>query len=86
VAGDRRGAGATTLIERRIAPTLPKGRNGATTMHGPLAFLLFWLVALAVGTALVLAVLGGGIAWLAIVAVSALALLPAVMRRGRRRD
>jgi membrane protein implicated in regulation of membrane protease activity len=55
-------------------------------MHGPLAFLLFWLVALAVGTALVLAVLGGGIGWLAVVAVSALALLPVVLRRRRRRD
>jgi hypothetical protein len=55
-------------------------------VHGLLAYVLFWLVALAVGTALVLAVLGGGIGWLAIVAISALALLPVVLRRGQPRD
>ena len=87
MAGDRRGAGASALIAPRIAPARrPQIRKRAPTLHGLLAFVLFWLVALAVGTALVLAVLGGGIGWLAIVAVSAIALLPVVLRRAPPRD
>ncbi len=53
-------------------------------MQGPLAFVVFWVVALAVGVAFVLLlVFGGGLAWL-LLAVPGLALgLLFVFTRGR---
>jgi len=54
-------------------------------MQGPLAFALFWLVALAVGCALVLLLLGGGFAWLALVGATGAVVLLMAMARDRRK-
>lgn len=55
-------------------------------MQGPLGFLLFWVVALSAGCALVLLALGGSFGWLVLVALPALGLLlVAVAGRRRRR-
>lgn len=43
-------------------------------MPGPLAFVVFWVVALAVGVGFVLLVVGGGFAWLLLLALPAAAL------------
>jgi hypothetical protein len=57
-----------------------------TPMQGPLGFLLFWVVALSAGCALVLLALGGSFGWLVLVALPALGLLlVAVAGRRRRR-
>jgi hypothetical protein len=52
--------------------------------RGAAAFLLFWLVALAVGVALAMLVVGGGFGWLALVALPAIALLIFAIARARR--
>jgi hypothetical protein len=51
--------------------------------RGAAAFLLFWLVALAVGTTAVIVVVGGGFGWLALVALPAVALLLITIARSR---
>jgi hypothetical protein len=51
--------------------------------RGAATFLLFWLVALAVGTALVMVVVGGSFGRLLIVAAPGLVLLLLVSFRGR---
>jgi hypothetical protein len=56
-------------------------------LKGLLAFALFWIIALAFGTMLVLLVLGGGAGWLLLAAVPAVVLLwiGTGSRRGHRR-
>jgi hypothetical protein len=52
--------------------------------RGPAAFLLFWVVALGVGSTFVLAVVGGGFGWLALLALPAFVLLLIMIARTRR--
>jgi hypothetical protein len=52
--------------------------------RGAAAFLLFWLVALAVGTAFVMVVVGGGFGWLALIALPAILLVLFAISRARR--
>lgn len=53
--------------------------------RGPVGFVLFWIVALAVGTALVLRHVDGGFGWLALAAGPAFALVPIGLFRARHR-
>jgi hypothetical protein len=52
--------------------------------RGPAAFLLFWVVALGVGSTFVLVVVGGGFGWLALLALPAFVLLLIMIARTRR--
>ncbi len=52
--------------------------------RGPLGFLLFWIAALAAGTAFVFVVLGGGYGWLALAAIPVLVLLIGIFRARRK--
>lgn len=51
--------------------------------RGPLGFLLFWIAALAAGTAFVLATVGNGYGWLLLAAPVAVLLLIAFARKRR---
>jgi hypothetical protein len=65
-------------------PAPADDRGIGMSWRGAAGFLLFWLVALAVGTAFVLVVLGGGFGWLALIALPAIALLLFAVSRARR--
>lgn len=51
--------------------------------RGPLGFLLFWIAALAAGTAFVMATVGGRYAWLLLLVAAVVVLLLVSRSRGR---
>ena len=53
--------------------------------RGPVGFVLCWIVALAVATALVLLHVDGGVGWLVLAAGPAFALVPIGLFRARHR-
>lgn len=86
MAGHPRSPDGTRLSPswRVRAASGPSCRVLSLSLRGPVAFVLFWVVALGVGTALVLLLLSDGFGWLVLTAPAAIALLLIGMPRARR--